>query len=121
MDSDILLFNHSFRDCVYDEGKACIDNNKDNASNIRGQLIHYKTLEYPAHNGLYNTACMVRKHTPELKGLSTLWWEEIDRFSHRDQISLPYVLWKTGIPFSVIPDDKRVDTFIQERILTVGG
>ena len=24
------------------------------------------------------------------------WWKEIEKYSNRDQVSLPYVLWKNG-------------------------
>jgi hypothetical protein len=35
--------------------------------------------------------------------LNEAWWEEMTRGSVRDQVSLPYVCWKAGLRWDVIP------------------
>ena len=32
-----------------------------------------------------------------------MWWEQICRFSSRDQISFPFCLWKTKNKISIMP------------------
>ena len=34
------------------------------------------------------------------------WWDEYIKFSKRDQLSLPYVMWKNGYSFN---DVKKID------------
>ena len=42
-------------------------------------------------------ALIVRKHNEkECVYLMEQWWEQIKNYSHRDQLSFNYVLWKTG-------------------------
>jgi hypothetical protein len=38
-----------------------------------------------------------------LKDFEWSWWEEVKKFSHRDQLSMPYTIWKHNQAFSVIP------------------
>ena len=104
-DSDFLARQHRRgRDCIYEEGLHCIEIKKDTEANIMEQLNFYKSENYPAHNGLYEATWLFRRHTKRLKEFMELWWEQIERFTHRDQISLPYVAWKYGIR---IPAYKR--------------
>jgi len=99
--SDILTRRHRRRSCVYDEGRFCIAKNKDDKAIILKQLAFYKNENYPAHNGLHASGLLLRRHTQELKELSRLWWEQVEKYSYRDQISLPYVAWKYGMKISL--------------------
>ena len=98
--SDFLTRQHKRRSCLYDEGKHCIEKKKDNKATISNQLDFYGDDNYPAHNGLYASGLLLRRHTEKVKEFSKLWWEQIEKYSHRDQISLPYVAWKNGMEIS---------------------
>jgi len=89
------------RNCIYDEGKVCIEKGKGERADILKQLDFYRSEGYPAQNGLYATFILFRRHTKELKEFSKLWWEQIEKYSHRDQISLPYVAWKHDVKISI--------------------
>jgi len=104
-ESDFLVQQH-WRDCVYDEGMVCIKKEKDNKKVIMKQLNFYKSENYPAHNGLYAAYWIFRRHTKKLKEFSKLWWEQVDKYSYRDQISLPYVAWKYGMKISICGRNK---------------
>lgn len=93
--SDILFFPHYTRDCVYDEGAICMVWKKDHKKNLAAQMHAYYEEGYPEHNGLVQGGCIVRNHN-EKKIINVMeeWWGEITRFSKRDQVSLPYVLYK---------------------------
>lgn len=100
LQTDFLIRQHRVRDCIYDEGVKCIKKGKGSKEIILNQLDFYRNENYPAHNGLYASFILFRRHTQGLKELSRLWWEEVERWSFRDQISLPYVIWKHGIEIS---------------------
>ena len=89
------------RDCIYEEGKICIERAMDNEETISRQLDFYKREGYPVHNGLYWTTILFRRHTERLKMFSMFWWMQLERYSLRDQISLPYVAWKHGMKISI--------------------
>ena len=96
-DSDFLTRKHRRRTCVYDEGEFCIGKKKDKETTILDQLDFYRSENYPSHNGLYASGFLLRRHTKKLKEFSKLWWEQVKKYSYRDQISLPYVAWKHGV------------------------
>ena len=91
----LLFFPHYFRDCIYDEAVRCIQLQKGDPAIIEQQITHYRNQGYPEHNGMCEGACIVREHNDiRLQELMEAWWLEVNRFSRRDQISLPYVMWK---------------------------
>lgn len=100
--SDLLARRHrDRRNCIYEEGLYCIKIKKDTEANIMPQLNFYKSESYPKHNGLYEATWLFRRHTERLRILLMMWWTQIERFSHRDQISLPYVAWKHNMEISM--------------------
>ena len=58
-----------------------------------------KYEEWGLNNGFpaLITGILIRKHTPELIKFQELWWEELNTFCWRDQISLPYCLVKSKL------------------------
>jgi len=99
--SDFLTRRHRRRSCIYDEGEFCIKKKKDNKAFISKQLDFYRSENYPAHNGLHASGLLLRRHTQKLKEFSRMWWEQVWKYSYRDQISLPYVAWKYGMKISL--------------------
>ena len=56
---------------------------------------NYKSLGFPEHYGLYEANVIIRKHNNKsVIDLMEYWWSEILNNSHRDQLSLNYVIWK---------------------------
>lgn len=117
-DSDMMLMRHANRDCVYDEGRVCVDNGKATEKVVSNQLDFYRDMDYPTHNGLWATNMMLRRHTGKLCKLMRIWWNQIEAFSHRDQISLPYVAKIVGAKISSYPDELKPDLFLQGLVLT---
>ena len=99
--SDFITRRHKTRDCVYDEGRICIEKRIDDEATILEQLDFYRSEGYPAHNGLHYSYILLRRHTEKMKEFSRLWWGQLERYSFRDQISLPYVAWKYDMKISI--------------------
>lgn len=94
---DLLCFKHPKRDCVYEEGKACIDLGKDDPQVINNQLDAYHRQGFPEHAGLIESGVMIRKHNdPEIIKVMESWWQELSTHSRRDQLSFPYAAWRHG-------------------------
>lgn len=85
-------------DDIYDYAKTVIAAKKAPADIIKKQVYFYKKEGFPRHYGIYHNAILVRKHN-ELKCIKVMeeWWEQLCKFSKRDQMSLNYVLWKNKI------------------------
>lgn len=94
---------HRHRDCIYKELEACIRLKKDDPQIMRQQIDSYRKARMPEHYGLIEANLLVRDHhNPVCIEIMEKWWQEIAKHSGRDQLSLPFVLWKMGIPVSEI-------------------
>lgn len=88
---------HPKRNCIYKEVEACILRKKDNNDLLRKQVEYYHTQGFPQEFGLIETNMIIRKHgDKKCIALMEAWWNEMVRWSKRDQLSLPYVIWKQG-------------------------
>ena len=58
----------------------------------------YQKEKFPDNNGLVDNSLIIRKHN-EKKNIFLMeeWWKEIKNYSHRDQLSFNYAMWKTRI------------------------
>ena len=83
---------HPQRDCVYLEAQACKYLKKDTSQFIDPQIQRYRAEGYPTHNGMVATGVLARKHTPRVLEFCNAWWQELDKSSHRDQLSFNYTL-----------------------------
>jgi hypothetical protein len=88
---------HPDRNSIYTELGACIVRSKDNARLLQEQIDYYRKQGMPDDFGLIETNMIVRKHNEQVcVDLMEAWWHEILKWSKRDQLSLPYVIWKAG-------------------------
>ncbi len=96
------VMKHHCRDSVAAEATACVESGLDDPEIIQSQLSRYASEGFSDNLGLYETSCLVRQDTPELRNLQTLWWHEITVGSCRDQLSFTYCLWKTNTSVAVL-------------------
>tara|TARA_R110000803_G_scaffold137035_3_gene204055 strand:+ start:301 stop:972 length:672 start_codon:yes stop_codon:yes gene_type:complete len=102
-ESEIGLWKHTDRNCSYKEAEIINQLNYDHKSLVNEQINYYSSMGYPKNNGLYELPVSIRKNTDNTKILNLRWWEQICRYSSRDQISMPFVLWKTNITPKLLP------------------
>lgn len=98
--SVLAISEHGARSSVYDEAKAVVRKNKAKPEEVEVQLNQYRKDGMPVDkrfNGkkaLCEASVIVRKHTPLTNLLMCVWFNEVVRFTSRDQLSFPYVLWR---------------------------
>jgi hypothetical protein len=97
--SDIAVFKHRVRKCIFTEAEACIRSKRDNPNTIRRQIAKYKYESYPRSRGLAECCVILRRHTPKIQLLNEVWWDEIVRHSRRDQLSFDFVCWKLRLKY----------------------
>ncbi|AQA20414.1 hypothetical protein BST95_19410 (plasmid) [Halioglobus japonicus] len=98
----LALFRHRDRQTVAEEIEACLAMAKFDA---RDKTAHERqTADYaidgmPDDRPLTDNAVLFRWHRHEaLAPAMALWWDHFQTYTKRDQISLPYVVWKTALP-----------------------
>lgn len=101
--SDIAVFKHPERNCIYSEGELVKNIKYDYPNLIDDQLQFYRDINYPENNGLYELPARVQKNNKLTQTMGLMWWEQICMFSSRDQISFPFVCHQLDIKPSIIP------------------
>lgn len=92
--ADLICKWHPINKNAYDEAAACVALNKGVDEEITKQIDSYKAQGLPESQQTYETGYMYRKTTPEMFSFCDLWFKELEEHTKRDQISLPFVVWK---------------------------
>lgn len=96
----VFIPEHPARKCIYKEKEECVKIRKIKGADValaEKQMKRYKDAGYPQNNGLVQSNIVIRMHNTEYsKKIMELWWNELKDYSHRDQLSFNYALWKVG-------------------------
>ncbi len=98
----IFTYKHMLRSCVFAEAAACAHYSHDWLWTIASQMRRYSMEGYPVDNGLFEANVIIRKNTVNICRLMDTWWCEYRSGAKRDQLSLPYVAWRLGIPLGAL-------------------
>ena len=79
-----------------DEAAVCMDWPKYRDFDIRGQVQSYLADGMPRGWGLFACGVIGYRFTPAVRALGASWYAEQERWSIQDQVSLPYLLWRSG-------------------------
>ena len=101
--SELSVLPSLCRSCLYEEAEACIEFQCDNIQTLREQVQKYSDEGIPRNLGMIGTGFMIREHNDNIKRFNELWWKEIEHHSIRDQVSFPYVAYKTSTEWKTIP------------------
>jgi hypothetical protein len=105
------IFQHPDRNNVWQEADACKMLGKistDEYPVLERQLLRYHNEGLPFQSGLTENGVIIRAgRSDRLGSVMKLWWAELNNGVKRDQISLPYVLWKTQTSIYRIPGSFR--------------
>ena len=98
----IQVRTHRDRKDVYEEAKVCVESKRGVKTQIEKQVVEYKKQGFLKGSGLYINGILFRKPTNVIVEMNKTWWDQIQKYSARDQISLPYVLWVNNVPFKEV-------------------
>lgn len=96
------LNKHPRRKCLYHEATHCLRQGIGDPDRISSAIRQYSAEGFPPNAGLYDGGVIWRRHTPEVSAFNEAWWGAILAGSLRDQISLPVVLRRLELPFTVM-------------------
>ncbi|KAL3514583.1 hypothetical protein ACH5RR_027300 [Cinchona calisaya] len=104
--SVLAISEYGARSSVYDEAKAVVKKNKATPEEVEVQLTQYckdvlpEDKRFNGKKALAEASIILREHTTSTNLFMCLWFNEVVRFTSRDQLSFPYVLWR----FKVLRD-----------------
>ena len=100
----LAIHRHQYRDCLYDEIEVCRLIKKGNYKKMKEQKEKYKNEGFPKKFGLYECNVIVSDLKNEnAREILDAWWDDFKNSeSYRDQVSLPYVIWKKKYKFNDI-------------------
>jgi hypothetical protein len=94
---DFIVFRHpEQRDCLIQEMEVCWSWKKYRDYPLRAQARHYLRQGMPEHYGLWAAGMVGWRFTDGAKDFGRRWYAENASWSIQDQVSLPYLLWKTN-------------------------
>lgn len=100
----IALHHHRYRSSIADEVIACDAASKGNIDKMKEQVERYVREGYPLTYGLLECNVIATDlHNETGRAVFSDWWNEF-RLSEsgRDQLALPYVMWKRGIQYNAV-------------------
>lgn len=99
----IGAFANPLHRCIYTEAKFNLVRNYANSELLRKQIELYRADGFPVNFGMREFSIIVREHKdPRCIDLMNKWWNEVNNYTMRDQISFPYILWKSGYDINTI-------------------
>jgi len=93
--ADMALFKHPWRDCIYKEHEHAKNRVLNEFKTLMDdQVNNYRREGMPVNFGLGECGMLIRRNNAATAEFNERWWAEICRYTNRDQMSFPYVLWK---------------------------
>lgn len=115
-DSDFAIARHPKRSCAFVEAEVCKTRLRDRPQALDAQMERYAQEGFPRDAGLWEGTVIFRRHRkPEVSALMEAWWREVLMRSARDQLALPYVLWRQPIPVTTLPPRNGPGAFYRLR------
>lgn len=113
---DFVVWTHpEGRICLWQEAQACYDFPKYRDQPILKQARAYLEDGMPLHWGLFAAGTVGWRFTSEAKRFGGAWYREQERWTLQDQISLPYLLWKTGKRFGAWDGNEYDNPYLKLR------
>ena len=90
------IYNHPDRTCIFKEARCVKGFNYVNHDVLAAQMHHYRMQHVPRNYGLYSCNFIIRSRVSlfQAQDLWDLWLTEFLRWVPRDQLSLPYCLFR---------------------------
>lgn len=114
---DVAAMRHPDRDRIRDEAREIVRLGLASKDRVERQIEAYRlagfdTDEHP-QAALTSTGLLVRRHTPAARAFTQRWREEIERHTLRDQLSVDYAAWRSGVTIGYLPGNYRANPFVR--------
>lgn len=86
----MTFVQHPRRNCVFAEIDRCIELKRCDVAKLQAQRKAYEGKVKP-NSGVIQSGLMMRRRTDGVIWLMGKWWEELQKYSTRDQVSMAFV------------------------------
>lgn len=105
--AEIGLFKHPRRNTLDEELAICKQSGKVKPADhgkADTQIATYFADGLPRDRVLTQNGVIIRRHDgPQLEAAMQMWWDHMQMYAPRDQLSGPYVMWKSDLSMKVWP------------------
>lgn len=105
--ADLGFFRHSDRKDLRQELDACHKQGKIDESVGSAQIDQYEKEGFEGQVPLLEGSFFFRKNNRRTQQMMAVWSHEIQTWVTRDQLSLPYSIWKTGAKLHIFAGSPR--------------
>lgn len=99
---DLYLLQHPERSRIFQEFSAVIYYKKEKKKIVNLVKKRYKEKNFPDNLALTENCIIIRRHNNKnIIKLMKAWWNEIKKYSYRDQLSLNYAIWKLNLKIKI--------------------
>jgi hypothetical protein len=92
--NDIVFLKHPDASSIAEEFVRVLKGNIEKEEIIELLKTRYAEFDYKYDNGLISSGVMLFNNNERVVKFFNEWWNEIDNYSHRDQLSANFVLWR---------------------------
>ncbi len=97
------LFRHRRRACAWDEADECLAAGYMTAAQHDHVTAGFAKARFPRQAGLYaNTVLIQRMGSDATDRMNEAWFASLSSHTRRDQVMLPFLLWRDRVPFRVL-------------------
>ena len=118
LNHDLVAMPHPVRHNYFQEARECRASPRCHGpGGIKGinRAVEFYLKEGHMPIGLYETGVLLRRNTPKIIEFNNIWWDQIINNSIRDQISLTYAAWRTGVAINTFPGNNRPHNKVPRR------
>lgn len=109
---------HPIRDNVLSEATQIINLEKDDFERVFNHVYKlFSITKMPNNYGLFETGIIIRDNGEDVKKLNNKWFEFWSMGTHRDQITLPFASYATGVKVQTFTRGQRNQYFNYEKHL----
>lgn len=90
----MTVIKHPVDDCAYVDAVSCLKMGKGDPLEIMQQASDYFRDGMPKSYGLISSGILMRERKPQVIEFCKKWWEQVEKYSSRDQLAFSYTRWK---------------------------
>jgi hypothetical protein len=110
-DLDMIAFRHPHRDTIEAEAVAIARLGYVPADTLQQQIAAYRTAGFTGQSVITSTGFSLRRVTPAVTVFNARWWQEVATWGWRDQMSVDYAIWTTGLRVAYLPGHYRENPY----------
>ena len=109
-DTNMVALRHPHRNTIEEEAAAIAKWGWIPADRLAAQVAAYRADGF-TQKQITSTGLCFRRRTGALDAFNAFWWAQVERWGWRDQMSVDYALWKTGVRPHYIPGHYRDNVY----------